>query len=36
MTTNDETNAAMLALNTKLGYRPFGRVVEYLREEDVT
>jgi RimJ/RimL family protein N-acetyltransferase len=31
-TTNDETNAAMLALNRKLGYRPAGRKVEYLRE----
>jgi hypothetical protein len=30
MTTNDETNSAMLAVNRKLGYRPFGRMVEYL------
>jgi GNAT superfamily N-acetyltransferase len=29
-TTNDETNAAMLAVNRKLGYRPIGRMVEYL------
>jgi GNAT superfamily N-acetyltransferase len=35
ITTNDETNAPMLALNRKLGYRPFGRVVEYLGEGDV-
>lgn len=31
-TTNDETNAAMLAVNRRLGYRPGGRRVEYLRE----
>jgi hypothetical protein len=30
-TTNDETNAPMLAINRRLGYRPFGRRVEYLR-----
>ena len=32
-TTNDETNARMLAINRKLGYRPLGRMVEYLRED---
>ena len=31
-TTNDETNAAMLAINRRLGYQPMGRMVEYLRE----
>jgi GNAT superfamily N-acetyltransferase len=31
-TTNDETNAAMLALNSRLGYTPRMRRVEYLRE----
>jgi GNAT superfamily N-acetyltransferase len=31
-TTNDETNAGMLAINRRLGYRPIGRLVEYLRE----
>jgi GNAT superfamily N-acetyltransferase len=31
-TTNDETNAAMLAVNRRLGYQPGGRRVEYLRE----
>ena len=31
-TTNDETNAPMLAVNRKLGYRPHGRNVEYLAE----
>jgi GNAT superfamily N-acetyltransferase len=31
-TTNDETNEAMLAINRRLGYRPMGRMVEYLRE----
>jgi GNAT superfamily N-acetyltransferase len=30
-TTNDETNAAMLAVNRRLGYKPGGRRVEYLR-----
>jgi GNAT superfamily N-acetyltransferase len=30
MTTNDETNAAMLAVNARLGYRPAGRRVEYV------
>jgi len=31
-TTNDETNAPMLAINRKLGYRPTGRLVECLRD----
>jgi GNAT superfamily N-acetyltransferase len=31
-TTNDETNAAMLALNAKLGYEPSARRVEAVRE----
>jgi GNAT superfamily N-acetyltransferase len=31
-TTNDETNAAMLALNSRLGYTPRMRRVEYLRD----
>jgi GNAT superfamily N-acetyltransferase len=31
-TTNDETNAPMLALNRQLGYRPDGRNVEYQLE----
>jgi GNAT superfamily N-acetyltransferase len=30
-TRNDETNAPMLAINQRLGYRPAGRRVEYLR-----
>jgi len=29
VTTNDETNAAMLAVNRRLGYKPLGRRVEY-------
>jgi RimJ/RimL family protein N-acetyltransferase len=29
VTTNDETNAAMLAVNRRLGYKPIGRRVEY-------
>ena len=29
VTTNDETNAPMLAVNRRLGYRPLGRRVEY-------
>jgi len=31
-TTNDETNAPMLAINQRLGYEPRSRRVEYLRE----
>jgi GNAT superfamily N-acetyltransferase len=31
-TTNDETNAPMLAVNGRLGYRPSARRVEYVRE----
>ena len=31
-TANDETNAPMLAINRRLGYRPAGRRVEWLRE----
>ncbi len=31
VTTNDETNAPMLAINRTLGYRPAGRYVEYLK-----
>jgi GNAT superfamily N-acetyltransferase len=31
-TTNDETNAPMLAVNSRLGYEPRLRRVEYLRE----
>jgi len=31
-TTNDETSAPMLAVNRRLGYKPGGRRVEYLRE----
>ena len=30
-TGNDESNAPMLAVNTKLGYRPFARHVEWER-----
>jgi GNAT superfamily N-acetyltransferase len=33
-TTNDETNAAMLAVNERLGYRPAGRRVEVLLERE--
>jgi GNAT superfamily N-acetyltransferase len=33
-TTNDETNAAMLAVNERLGYRPAGRRVELLLERE--
>ena len=31
ITDNDETNAPMLAVNTKLGYRPFARRIEWER-----
>ena len=31
-TSNDETNAPMLAINGRLGYRPAGRRVEWLKE----
>jgi GNAT superfamily N-acetyltransferase len=31
ITDNDETNAPMLAVNTKLGYRPFARRLEWER-----
>ena len=31
-TTNDETNAPMLAVNRRLGYTPYMRRVEYLRD----
>lgn len=31
VTTNDETNLPMLAVNRRLGYRPSGRKVDYLR-----
>jgi len=34
VTTNDETNASMLAINTRLGYAPAGRRVEYLAERE--
>jgi RimJ/RimL family protein N-acetyltransferase len=30
-TNNDETNAPMLAINRRLGYRPAGRRVEWVR-----
>ena len=32
VTDNDETNAAMLAINRRLGFRPSRRRVEWLRE----
>ena len=35
VTTNDETNAPMLAINRRLGYRPAGRHVEYVRRSGV-
>lgn len=35
-TYNDETNAAMLAINRRLGYRPCGRRVEYVRAMGTT
>jgi GNAT superfamily N-acetyltransferase len=31
-TSNDETNAPMLAINRRLGYQPAGRRVEYLKD----
>ena len=31
-THNDETNAAMLAVNTKLGYRPYASRLAWLKE----
>jgi GNAT superfamily N-acetyltransferase len=34
VTTNDETNASMLAVNRRLGYEPTGRRVEYLVERE--
>jgi GNAT superfamily N-acetyltransferase len=34
VTTNDETNAAMLAVNRRLGYQPANRRVEYLIERE--
>jgi GNAT superfamily N-acetyltransferase len=36
VTTNDETNAPMLAVNRRLGYRPSGRRVEYVLERPET
>ncbi|HEY6962324.1 MAG TPA: GNAT family N-acetyltransferase [Gaiellaceae bacterium] len=33
VTDNDETNAPMLSINRRLGFRPARRRVEYLREE---
>src|SRR3954451_11839445 len=36
VTTNDETNAPMLAVNRRLGYRPAGRRVDYLRPAETT
>jgi GNAT superfamily N-acetyltransferase len=32
VTENDETNAAMLAVNERIGYRPFHEVSSYVRE----
>jgi len=32
VTHNDETNAAMLAVNTRLGYRPFATSLNYVRD----
>jgi RimJ/RimL family protein N-acetyltransferase len=32
VTTNDERNAPMLAINRRLGYEPVGRRVEWLKE----
>jgi RimJ/RimL family protein N-acetyltransferase len=34
VTTNDATNASMLAINSRLGYAPAGRRVEYLIERE--
>jgi GNAT superfamily N-acetyltransferase len=34
VTENDETNVAMLAVNERLGYRPFHEVGAYIRELD--
>ena len=34
VTTNDETNGSMLAVNRRLGYVPAGRRVEYLVERE--
>jgi GNAT superfamily N-acetyltransferase len=34
VTTNDETNGSMLAINSRLGYKPAGRRVEYLIERE--
>jgi RimJ/RimL family protein N-acetyltransferase len=31
VTDNDETNAAMLAINRSLGYQPAGRKVDWLK-----
>jgi GNAT superfamily N-acetyltransferase len=36
VTTNDETNAPMLAINRRLGFRPAGRRVDYLRPAETT
>jgi len=32
VTENDETNAPMLALNTRLGYRPFAAVRSFVSD----
>ncbi len=34
VTTNDETNVSMLAVNRRLGYQPAGRRVEYLAQRE--
>ena len=34
VTTNDEANASMLAVNRRLGYAPAGRRVEYLLDRE--
>ena len=36
VTDNDERNAGMLAINRRLGFRPAGRRMEYLREGTVS